>query len=1100
SIDTNFERRAESNTAGYYTVSLLPPGNYRVSVRHDGFKPVTRTGLKLAVDQVARLDFALEVGSVTETIEVSAAGATVEAGTSALGTVISSKQLLDIPLNSRNPLRLAYLVPGFVPASTFSDQFNRASSFRINGGRANMNDLFLDGISNSPPASNGFLSYAAFPSPDALQEFKVQTNAYSAEYGRTNGGVINMVLRSGTNQFHGVAYEFLRNSVLDANDFFANRAGRTLPSFKRNQFGIAGGGPIVRDKAFFFFNYEGLRQRQGSQFTNTMPTQLERQGDFSRSSRPVGAQCSPVQIFDPLTTRAVPGGFVRDAFAGGRIPASRFDPVALKVAEYYPLPNQPGDACAGTQNYFNQASDKFDSNQLDTKVDWNLNEANRFFGGVSWRKSLRTAPNFYNNIAYTDFQSAGFVIPSWHIRADYTRVVSPSLILNVHAGFSTVTQDSPPPVPQDFHYTTIGLPAALEQQTLRPIGFPVFNVTGYAGLGQVFSSPLETFQTYSLSSSATWTSGRHTVKFGVDARLNQVGSNLKQNTNGAYTFNRAFTQGPNPNVARGDLGDAMASFLLGTGASGFAQILPSVFTSNNYTAFYIQDDFKVSSRLTLNVGLRYDIENGKRDRFDQLTWFDYDVASPIAQASRLPNLKGGVRFQGIDADRQYPTDLNNFGPRFGLAYSVNTKTVVRGGYGIFFPPYVGLAGNSRGSEGYSTQTNWVASIDGLTPENYLRNPFPTGLTLPTGNRLGLVTNIGQNQPDSIDRNSIRSSYAQQWNLNVQRELPGHIAAEIAYVGSRGVKLTDAQWEMNQLRPELLSLGAALQERVANPFFNVIQSGALATSQTTRGQLLRPFPQYLNVTNLRPTGASSSYHAVQIRVQKDFRGGSSFLISYTGCKLIDDSEGVGAGGLDSGHQDTYNRRLERAVSPQDVSSRFVMSYVYEIPFGRGRRFGGGLSRAMDSIAGGWQINGIATMGTGVPLPITTQNNSNAFSGVQRPNISGDASLESGRSTNDKLTQWFNTRVFSQPAPFTFGNAPRTLPNVRAAGERNLDFSLFKQFKFAEARRLEFRAEFYNLTNTPVFGVPGLTFGAGNFGVIGTQVNNPRQVQFGLKLYL
>jgi hypothetical protein len=1101
-VDTGLQRRAMSNDAGYYTISLLPPGTYRMSVRREGFKPINRTGMTLQVDQVARIDFQLEVGSLTETIEVTAAAPTIESGTAALGTVVGSKQLRDIPLNSRNPLRLAYLVPGFVPSSSFSDQFNRASSFRINGGRANMNDLFLDGVSNSPPASNGFLSYAGFPSPDALQEFKVQTNSYAAEYGRTNGGVINMVLRSGTNQLHGVFYEFLRNSKMDSNNFFANRAGQSLPSFKRNQFGVAGGGPIVKDKAFFFVNYEGLRQRQAGNFTGTFPTALERRGDFSQSSRPVGAQCLPVQIFDPLTTRANPAsaGFIRDAFPGNRIPSGRFDPVAAKASEFYPQPNQPGAACSGVNNYFAQASDRFNSNQLDAKVDWNANEANRLFGAVSWRRTLRTAPNFYNNIAFTDFQSAGFEIPSWNIRADYTRVKGSRWIFNARAGFSTVTQDSPPPVPQDFRYTTIGLPASLEAQTLRPIGFPVFNVAGYNALGQVFSSPLETFQTYSLAGSATWTTGRHTVKFGIDARLNQVGSNLKQNTNGNYVFNRAFTQGPNPNVAGGNLGDGMASFLLGTGASGFVQIMPSSFTSNNYTALYIQDDFKVTSRLTLNLGLRYDIENGKRDRFDQLTWFDFDVVSPVARAAGLPDLKGGVRFQGVDGDRQYPTDWNNFGPRIGLAYSLASKTVVRAGYGIFFPPYVGMAGNSRGSEGFTTQTPWVTSLDGLRPENFLGNPFPNGLTLPTGSRLGLATNIGQNHPDSIDRNVIRSSYVQQWNLNIQRQLPASLVVEVAYVGNKGTKLTDGGWQMNQLRPELLSMGTALQQLVANPFFGVITGGPLAARQTTRGQLLRQFPQYLNLTNFRPASSSSTYHAFQIRVQKDFSEGSSFLFSYTGGKLIDDSVGVGAGGLEGAHQNAFDRRLDRSISPQDISSRLVFSYVYELPLGRGRGLGTAMPAWANAAFGGWQINGIATLATGVPLPISALNNSNAFSDVQRPNISGDPTLPGGRPKSEQIGQWFNTRLFSQPAPFTFGSGPRTLPNVRAPGEANLDFSLFKHFPFGEARKLEFRAEFFNLTNTPNFGLPGLAFGSGNFGVIGAQVNPPRQVQLGLKLYL
>ncbi|MBS1823963.1 MAG: TonB-dependent receptor [Acidobacteria bacterium] len=1093
---TGEERHFTTNESGYYTFGLLPPGTYRLQVRRDGFRSVTQSGIALTVGQAARIDITMEVGAVAETVEVTAAAPVVERETAGLGTVVGSKQIRDMPLNSRNPLRLAYLVPGFTPGRNFSDQFNRASNFRINGGRANMNEAMIDGISNSPPASNGFLAYSSFPSPDALQEFKVQTNSYSAEYGRSGGGVLNMVLRSGTNQYRGVVYEFLRNSKMDANDFFGNRAGRALPSFKRNQYGGSLGGPVLKDRVFFFVNYEGLRQRQASNFTGTMPTVAERQGDFSRSTKRVGQACQPVQIYDPLTTRTNPaGGFLRDAFAGNRVPTSRIDPVATRAGAFFPTPNVSGDACTGANNYFFTGSDKFDVNQVDARMDSNLSTKDRLYASMSYRKSVATPPNAYNNAAFTNFQVTGFGIPSWGGRVDYTRLQTPSLILNARIGFSTVTQDSPPPVEQTFSFADLGLPKSLESQTIRPIGFPVFNVAGYSSLGQVFASPLETFQTYSLTGSATWIRGKHTMKFGLDARLNQVGSNLKQNTNGSYSFGRSFTQGPNPNVARADLGDGMADFLLGIGGSGFVQWMPSVFTSNNYSALYFQDDIKVTSRLTVNLGLRYDVENGKRDRFNQLTWFDYDVATPIA----VSGLRGGVRFQGKDGDRQYPTDWNNFGPRVGIAYSWTPKTVIRAGYGMFYPPYVGLAGNSRGSEGFSTQTPWVTSIDGLTPENYLRNPFPQGLNLPTGNRLGLLTNLGQNHPDSIDRVSIRSSYVQQWNFNLQRELPGRIGFEGSYTASKGTKLTDLGWNMNQLPVDQLSLGTGLQQRVNNPFVGIISSGPLAAAQVTRAQLLRPFPHYLTITNFRPTSSSSIYHALQIRAQKDFASGMSFLVAYTNGKLIDDSVGVGAAGAEPGHQDIYYRRASRAVSPQDISQRMVVSFNYELPFGKGKPFGTAWPRWLDLAAGNWQANGIVSLGSGQPLLITAANTAGIFNDVLRPNVTGSAKMDGGRSTNDKLQQWFNRGVFVQPAPFTLGNGPRTLPDVRGPGERGMDFSIFKSFPLSEARRLEFRGEMFNLTNTPNFADPGTGINAANFGVIGAQSNTPRQVQLGLKFY-
>ncbi|MEP7361621.1 MAG: TonB-dependent receptor [Acidobacteriota bacterium] len=1098
---TGLIRKTETNDSGYYTLAILPPGEYRLAVSKEGFRASSRTGITLLVDQVARIDVQLEVGNVSDSVEVRAEAPTVESGNAALGTVVSSSQIRNLPLNSRNPLRFVYLVPGFTPSPNFSDQFNRASSFRINGGRSNMNDVFIDGVSNSPPASNSFLSYAVFPSPDAIQEFKVQTNAYAAEYGRTGGGVINMVMRSGTNQFQGVVYEFLRNSKLDSNNFFANRSGAKLPSFKRSQFGFAGGGPIVRDKAFFFVNYEGLRQGTAATLAGTMPTSRQLAGDFSQSTQLVGAQCLPVMLYDPMSTRPAPtgSGSVRDPLPGNVVPSNRINPVASKVSAFFPQANLPGAACSGVNNFFSSGTAKFNVNQVDTKVDYAPTASDRLFAGLSYRKSTQTSANQYQNIAYTDFQSAGFKIPSWSARLDYTRIQRANLIFNVRAGFSTVSQDSPPVVPDGFTFSSLGFPSSLESQVLHPLAFPSFTFDGYNGLGQNYASPLETFQTYSLAASATWIAGRHSLKFGLDQRLNHIGSSLKLYTSGLYQFSRGFTQGPNPNVAAGNLGNSIASFLLGAGG-GYVANLPSIYTSNLYTGLYVQDDFKATSRLTLNFGLRYEIETGKKDRFGQLAWFDYDAPSPLAGPSGLAGLKGGVRAQGSTANSQYPTSWKNIGPRFGFAYSINPKTVLRGGYGIFYLPYIGqAAGNATGTEGFSTQTAWVGSIDGLTPTNLLSNPYPTGLLQPSGSSLGLLTNVGQAMTTAIDRGSIHSSYVQQWNFHLQHELPGRIVIEPAYVGNKGSRLVDGGWEMNQLTTDNLSLGSSLQQLVANPFFGLIKNGALASAQVARGQLLRPFPQYTSVTNYRPTSASSSYHAFQMRVQREFGKSASFLMSYTAGKLIDDSEGVGTGGVDSGHQDAYYRRAERAVSPQDVSQFLVLSGLYELPFGSKKAVGSGWPGWLNQVAGNWQINGIFTVGTGVPLALTAANTSGLYSALERPNVVGDAALSGSRSTSEKLQRWFNTAAFAQPAPFTLGNAPRTLPNVRAPGTKGVDFSLFKNFPFGERRYVEFRAEFFNLTNTPNFGLPGVAANVGTFGVISTQANSPRQIQFGLKIY-
>ena len=444
----------------------------------------------------------------------------------------------------------------------------------------------------------------------------------------------------------------------------------------------------------------------------------------------------------------------------------------------------------------------------------------------------------------------------------------------------------------------------------------------------------------------------------------------------------------------------------------------------------------------------------------------------------------------------------------GFAYNAAAHTVLRGGYGIFYLPYVGEAsGTASGINGFSSDTPWVSSLDGLTPVGTLSNPFPNGLSVPTAPGSGLLTNLGQiigatSRDGAIDRTS-RVGYAQQWDLNIQREIGRQIVVEAAYNGSKGTKLPDGPngFQLDQLTPDQMKLGTQLQQLVANPFFGHINTGTLAQPTVTLGQLLRPYPQFLGVLDFRPSAASSTYHAFQARVEKRFSAGLSLLVAYTNAKLIDDaSQAVNFLGPSPDHQNVYDRRADRSISAQDISQRLVFSYTYELPFGRGKALGSGMNRWVDAFLGGWQINGITTFSTGVPLALTNaQNNSGSFSAVQRPNMTGDSALNSDRPIQTRLAQWFNTAVFSQSAPFTFGNTPRVLSNVRSNGIRNFDFSLFKQFRVRERWRTELHGEFFNLFNTPQFAQPGLVFGTTSFGVVSAQANTPRQVQLGLKLY-
>lgn len=1109
---TNVRTETVTNAEGIYAFPSLSSGLYRLEVEMPGFQRLVRSGIQVQVNDRLRVDLRLHLGEATESVSVSGAAPLVETESGALGTVIENRKVRDLPLNTRNAFQLASLSAGVVPSVAFGDFFNSSANFMINGARGNTSEMLIDGITNSVPAANPILVASMFPSPDAVQEFKVQTNSYAAEYGRSAGGIVNMVIKSGTNELDGVVYEFLRNSALDANDFFANRTGTPLGSFKRNQFGGALGGPIIRDELFFFSNYEGLRRRSQATLTATVPTEAERRGDFSQSRQRLSdGTCAPLQIFDPFSTRLYPasGALIREALPNSVIPFDRQDPVGQRIVSFFPDSNVPGDPCTGANNFFSSRTSALETDQVDVKIDWVPGSKDKFSLGVAYRRFEDTPPNFYDNIADTRVFT-GDSIPSKSVRLQYDRIHSPTLLMTARFGMTRLDREWGTNAPDDFSLTQLGFPESLDDQLTKPLDFPAFGFSNYASLGRGGGFLDQAGTSYTSAFSLTHVRGRHTLKSGIDYRINQSAEIVGADTSGTFFFSRAFTQGPDPNQPGVDRGDSVASLLLGVPTSGGANIVPGVRTTSHYLGLYIQDDFKVTPKLTVNVGLRYDLEIPRSERDNLLSFFDFEAPSPLADIVGISSLRGGLRFVGVDGSprTQFDTDKNNFAPRFGFAYAVAPTTVLRGGYGIFYTPCVcTAAGWASGISGFIQATEMVTSLDGLRPNDLLTNPFPNGIAQPTAPDAGLLTSLGQDlgatgRDGAIDRRN-RVGYSQQWNLGIQRQFGGDIVVELAYIGSHGVKLADGPLghQINQLGSEQLALETQLQELVANPFQPFVETGPLSQPEVSRAQLLRPFPQFLDVFNFRPASASSIYHAFQARVEKRFSHGLTFLVAYTNGKLIDDSsQAVGFLGPAPAHQDVFNRDASRSLSAQDVSQRLVISYVYELPLGRGKRLGSNMPALADALLGNWQLNGILTLATGVPLAITNaENNSQSFSAVQRPNISGNPNLPGDRATDEKLAQWFDTSVFSQPAPFTFGNAPRVLPNVRRDGMKNLDFSLFKQFQISESKRVELRAEFFNVFNTPQFGPPGQVFGTPTFGVVNSQANNPRQVQFALKIY-
>jgi Carboxypeptidase regulatory-like domain/TonB dependent receptor len=1100
--ETGVKREVLSDDRGSYTIPLLPPGRYRTSIQHAGFRSVERKGIVLHVNETVNVDYALEVGSVNETVTVMGEAPLLETAQSSQGAVIDNAKVANLPLNMRDPFTLAALTPGVQPGNgfftprVFQEQAFQ-TNFSVNGGASFQNDILLDGTSNTV-AGHGQL--AMTPSVDAIEEFKVETSNYSAEFGRSGGGIVNIVTKSGTNSLRGTIYEFLRNRNLDANDFFSNRAGLPRPPFVFNQFGFTVGGPVVlpklyngHNRTFFFFGYEGARARRASFAAETVPTADMRLGDFSNLKTATG---QAIDIYNPFSTRAAGSGYVRDPFPGNRIPAAMLDRVAVNASKYYPIPNQATAAVAN--NFLVNASQQNDLDTWQWRVDHNITSYNRLFVRMSHDKMTDVEPNFYNNVANDSNTYSGSVQPDWHATISDTHNFGPRTLLDVRAGYARNGFDRRP-ISSGFDPTQLGFPAALAR-TAQVLYFPTIQPQGYSGVG-ARSNDLFFLgaDTYSFLPQLTLIRGRHTIKIGGDFRILRHNTFNASSPVGTYSFTKAFTQGPDPLRSTLNAGDGYAAMLLGTMSAGTVQVKAYTSWQTKYSAGYIQDDLKISSRLTLNLGLRYDYETPRAERFNRLSWFDYNASSPIAQQVGISGLKGGLAFAAVNGNPRgwNDPDRNNIAPRFGFAFQPLKKTVLRGGYGItYLPGGTNDNGYGAGQDGFSTTTNLLASADGgLTPSTLLANAWASGIPQPTGSSLGLLTLLGQGVRG--DPRWVRVGYMQQWNFSVQRELPGHVLAEASYVGSRGVKIP-VTFQMDQLPDQYLALGSRLLDQVANPFYGLVSVGTLSLPTVTRGQLLRPYPQFTGVSFSQNAAGSSTYHAFEALVEKRFTRGLTLLASYTNSKLITDTDSLKGfvGDVSVGVQDNNNRRLERAVGTTDVPQRLVMSYIYELPFGKGKPFLHN-GRFINAVFGGWTLAGITTLQRGKPLALTTAtNNTNSLGGGSRPNNNGhSAGLDSSERT---ISRWFNTSVFSQPDPFTFGSTGRLLPDVREDGIRNFDFSTQKNFAIREKLRVQFRGEMFNLFNTPQFGRPGTVFGNPTFGVVSTQANTPRQIQLGLKL--
>jgi hypothetical protein len=1101
---TGIVSQAVTDNGGRYVVaSLTPGGPYEVTVEATGFKTFVHSGIFLAVNQIAEVPITLQVGATSQKVEVVADASQLDTSTAAIGQVIGNRDVENLPLNQRNVYGLMFLMPGVT--GSVSAQYN-GLNMSVDGGRPGATNILVDGIPASPPLVNPIGGFSVFPSVDAVQEFKVQANNYSAEFGRSGSGIVNVILKSGTNQFHGSLFEFIRNSDLDSNTYFANENHQSLPHFERSQFGGNINGPIVKDKSFFLFSYEGLRQGTQAEVTTTVPTALQRTGDFSQTYNLVNNTCQPVIIYDPATTTSNgAGGYTRQAFPGNVIPnnPSRIDPVAAKIVNYYPLPNQTGDACTGNNNYFAAGVSKLNIDTYDTRFDEVLNDRNRFFVRYS-RRNLLQPPNLLfpkqNQVA-----EGGSSQPQVSNSAaiDYTFSPNQNLVIDIPAGFSRMLINFVP-ISAGFNPSTeLGFPGYIASNADHLL-FPTIAPSNYYTLGDGGAGATRhgAFQIYTVGANATKVVANHVIKFGGTFWLLQANDSESGASTGSFSFSQGLTQGPNPNVASPTAGNSIASLLLGLGSGNMTIDSKIADTTSRYYGIYVQDDWKVLSKLTLNLGLRYDLEIPRTERHNRMETFNPVVASPLASTTGLTNLTGGVVFAGVNgaSRRQFNPQWGNFGPRFGFSYALNNNTDVRGAYGIYYGPSLRAAGATVGNEGFSAVTTYTGSADGLTPSVYLSNPFPNGLNKPVGNSQGLLTGIGSSFENPVTGDN-KVGYNENWEFDVQRQLPFNLLVDVAYVGSHGVHLNKSgenDWNADQLTTATLALGSQLQKKVTNPFYGIINTGVESSATIPLSYLDAPFPQFTAVQLSYLGGGYEDYSSFQIKVNKRLSHNLSALVSYTGSKQIDDysiisNVGHSAGGI----QNIYNPGGERAVSSNDISRNLVISGVYGLPFGRGQTFGANWNRMVDAAAGGWQLNGIITEQDGFPLAVTTQNTSQSGSNVLRPNMTGTSPVIGG-SVKSRLNGYLSAAAFSQPAPFTFGDASRTLSDVRGPGYHDIDFSMFKNFHPTERIRVQFRVESFNLLNQVQFGLPNTVLTSGQFGKITSQANTPRQIQGALKI--
>ncbi|MGA7854860.1 MAG: TonB-dependent receptor [Candidatus Acidiferrales bacterium] len=1161
SSENGVSRTTSTGDTGLYTFTFLPAGDYTLEAKASGFKQYKQEGITLTAGQTAEQPISLTVGAVTESVEVTGQAPLLNTDNANISEDLSSRFAEGLPLNFRSVISLTLINSSVnnaaeqqvVGAPGLAQTADQDISFLNFGGTFfGTAEYLIDGTWDTRVDWGGVIYV---PSVDDVQEMKIMTNAFTAQYGWSSGNVVNIVTKGGSNGFHGDAWEFYANDAFDARYYFNNGA---QPSFNRNQFGGTIGGPIKRDKLFFFAYYEGERQSTPSTNSYTLPTTAERGGDFSAL---LGAQSGtdylgrPIysgEIYNPFSTRQVTCGgvdpvtgrtvsncgagvapgtteFIRDPISGNIstgtgvtniIPAAFLDNIASKIAaaNYWPTPT--GGGSTGT-NFVPTGAAAEHSNEYSGRIDYNVDDSNRLYARWSQKYQTKTnTPDFYGP---DDPAGPGLLNPNnrYSVNVGWNHIFNPTFTMNANFGVNRHVEQA---TGQSFGFqtSTLGFPSFLD--AIAP-AFPQISFSGggnYAPLGAVggnndYIVP-QTFWTSSLD--FTKLEGRHELSFGfTDVWLRIDGGHYGQT---ALNFQTASTDGPDPNMTTPGTGNGLASFLLGVGSgnNGTACQLCTLYqafpaTDKHFLGWYIQDAWKVTSRITLNLGLRYEIQTAPTERHNAQNSFSFTAQNPISAQVGM-SVPGELIFATPNNPGLYNTTYGNVSPRASIAIQASNKLVLRGGYGIFYPPnFYGQGPN----DGFSQQTPWNTSLNnGLTPATTLSGnanvnceavpgvsapcgPAFTTERLPTGNSAGGLQDVGF--AAGITNQNRKSPYVEQWMAGGQYSFTPNDMLDISYVGNHGTNLlaTTLGWDL--MSPGNLALGNALFNAVPNPFFGHITSSGCGLNAPTiqLSQTLLPFPEYCSVTENDPTVGTSKYDALQVTYTHRWHSGLDLNLSYTYSKFMDDVQGPAGWafpGSGTSNLNSYNLAADYSVDASNVPHRFVASYIYDLPVGKGKHFGSEWSTPVDAILGGWAWSGILTAESGLPLSIQPASNNIGFGFNQRPNIvPGVNPVPANQSVND----WINPAAFSQPAQFTFGDAPRFFANLHGPSFFNWDMAIQKYWNITESKRLQFRFEMFNALNHPDFFQPDTNLGdvsTGNFGRI-TAAYQARTAQVAAKFY-